>query len=115
MRLMFTGSHVESPAVQPRQMNNMSFEVDLWIPRAPSPNLRKVVRAARAFDQFTEPEDNAEPYLLTLGLQELRTKYWEFTRIYEDIRTWKGTELRVNGGVGDRGTINDEAWSRSGQ
>jgi len=85
----------------------MSFRVELWIPRSRSPNLKNVVRCARAFDQFTEPEDNAEPYHLTLGLEEFRTKYAEFTGLYEDIRNWKGTELRVNGKIGHRGTIND--------
>ncbi len=62
---------------------------------------------ARAFDQLSEPEDKTEPYLLTLGLEEFRTKYAEFSRIYEDIRNWKGTELRVNGEVGHRGTLNN--------
>jgi len=56
---------------------------------------------------LTEPEDNAEPYHLTLGLEEFRTKYAEFTGLYEDIRNRKGTELRVNGEVGHRGTINN--------
>ena len=88
-------------------MDNVSFEVELWIPRSRSPNLKQVVRAARAFDQFTEPEEGTEPYRLTLGLEEFREKYAAFTRIYEDVRTWKGTELQLNGEVGDWGTLND--------
>ena len=55
----------------------MNFEVELWIPRSRSPNLQKVVRSARSFDQFTEPEESAEPYRLTLGLEEFRKKYAE--------------------------------------
>ncbi len=85
----------------------MSFQVELWIPRSRSPNLKKVVRAARAFDQLTEPEDNGEPYRLRLDREEFRTRYPEFIRLYEDVRSWKGTELCVNGEVGHRGTIND--------
>ena len=53
-----------------------------------------------------EPDDKSEPYRLTLDLEEFRTKCGEITRLYEDIRKWKGTELRVNQEVGDRGTIN---------
>ena len=87
-------------------MSSMTFEVELSIPRSASPNLKKVVRTARSLGQFTEPEDNAEPYLLTLGLEGFRTRYAEIIQLYEDTRKWKGTELRVNGEVGDRGTIN---------
>ncbi len=88
-------------------MSDMSFQVELWIPRSRSPNLKKVVRAAREFDQFTEPEENGESYRLRLGLEEFRTRYAEVISLYEDVRSWKGTELRVNGEVGHRGTIND--------
>ena len=85
----------------------MGFQVELWIPRSRSPNLQKVVRSARSFDQFTEPADNTDRYRLTLGLEEFQKRYAEFTRIYEDVRTWKGTELRVNGEVGGREALND--------
>ena len=79
----------------------MSAKIELTIPRSTSPNLRKALAMGQTFEKFSQPKDKARPYRLIVDGEELCTRHRDLEALYMMTRSWKGTQLRVNGRISD--------------
>jgi len=83
----------------------MSTEIELSIPKTSSSNLAKVLAIARTFEAFTDPSQKHHPYRLVVGPDELCTRHRDLEQLYMMARSWKGTQLRISGRLGDMSAL----------
>lgn len=79
----------------------MNAEIELTIPKTSSDNLPKALAIARTFKAFVEPAQKRDPYFLTIGPEELCSRHRDLEQLYILARGWKGTQLCINGRLGD--------------
>ncbi len=83
----------------------MSAEIELTIPRTHSANLGKALSIARTFDVLTEASPKRQFYRLRARAKELCARHGDLEQLYELTRGWKGTQLRINGRLGDMAAL----------